>query len=317
MPMGCSRVRINDPYTVGLFKLAGFTDKDESGAIEKPALGNLWTAKENYKQAADLDNDGAISILEAKYYLLTLKNIPAQAKEAYALTKTDKQALFEIFLKNIRALKNVPEKYLRDDQVDPASAAKAARALALLDQILIIGLSEYRTIEAFLETIYTAVKLKNSPGLAEQFLRDIYARAPKEALMTTLLCAVTILPHSVPIEQRAASLTDILNCAINNNLPHQEMAQVINNALFFAEQCTDENLSNKSFYYAIFAALLDLQWYDNLLDVTSKVLSHEQRSALLKEQAGILAARGLSSSARQFSQEAAISHSKIGPRGLF
>ena len=321
MLMGCTRIKkIIDPQVQGLFKTLGFTDKNENGVIDKPSLRNLWSAKENYKKEADLDNNGEISVAEAKYYLLTLKDIPVKEKEKYSLTPGEKKILGDCFSKILMQIKRAPERKFWIGPVEPSIAAEKGRQLlSLLDQVLVADLTKPTVKEIINNALLVARGLKNNPWGTEQFVeglgeRVIAAKLEKKDVKAILMLALDITKTSIYEDRIGYCLYDLLDCAIESKITGPDLREIFIKANSIANP-NQEYYAYGRIYGAVFSALLKVQWYDDALVLARSIAEPDDRGDLLRKVADDMAARGQKSKILVIYKEAWDSYDKVGYLG--
>jgi hypothetical protein len=80
-----------------IFKAAGFNDLNQSGAIEKEAFDNCWR-REGYIDQADINKDGKIDVVEAKYYLSKLGSVKPEIKQRFSITENERIILHGLLM---------------------------------------------------------------------------------------------------------------------------------------------------------------------------------------------------------------------------
>ncbi|MBU0580648.1 MAG: hypothetical protein KKA19_05680 [Candidatus Margulisbacteria bacterium] len=291
---GCSFVRKTDPYVQGLFKLTGFSDNNRNGVIDKPALLNLWSAKEGYLENADLDGEEGISVLEAKYYLLTLKNISPKEKAEYSLTSEEKVTLGNIFFKKADEILNSPERKYYIGPVDRSIAhEKGSKLLELLDQAVLADLDKELLALIFKNALRAAQELKNNTNGTKRFIEGfaekiLAAKLEKDKVKELILLVLDIKdPYLID-----GSIDSLLSCAVKSDLSETDLREI------FKKVASIKNPE------AIFETFLELNWYKDALDIAraSSYLNH--RINLLSEIAYDMAMKKQKTKAWNIFQEA-------------
>ena len=100
------------PATISpsLYSLLGFKDKNSNGIIQKRSWRTLFR-DEGYKPEADLNGDGQIDMIEAKYYLQSLPNVDLKIKSQFRLTREERQSALMLRIAKARKVQALTEKY--------------------------------------------------------------------------------------------------------------------------------------------------------------------------------------------------------------